>query len=75
MQSHAVLGESGGPPFISKGMSRKSPLGVGCWKRTDGKHGCPFEWARGGGAATSERLEWRHLDFREGSLPYNTCGC
>lgn len=76
MQSRSALGESGGAPFMSKGMSRKSPLGVGCWKRTDGNSkastGVPSNGLEEGVTATSERLEWGPPDFREGSLPYNT---
>lgn len=36
MQRHTALGESGGAPLMSKGMSRKTPSGAGCWKRRDG---------------------------------------
>lgn len=73
MQRHTALGESGGAPLMSKGMSRKTPSGAGCWKRRDGSStvstGAPSNGLEEGVTATSKRLGWRHSDSREGSLP------
>ena len=64
---------------MSKGMSRKTPLGVGCWKGTDGSSrvstGVPLNGLEEGVTAMSKRLGGRHSDSREGSLPQDTCRC
>lgn len=53
---------------MSKGMSRKTLLGVGCWKRGDGgstvSTGVPPNGLEEGVTAMSKRLGWRHSGSR-----------